>query len=57
MNQKLELKEPTLTITKWLQTNIFHSAGNVIGQVCIVVIDGGSSNNIVSQALVDRLQF
>lgn len=26
-------------------------------QVCIVVIDGESSNNIVSQALVDCLQL
>lgn len=48
---------PLITEKKWLRETIFRSKGTVKGQVCIIVIDGGSSQNIISQALVDRLQL
>ena len=48
---------PLITKKKWLRETIFRSKGTVKGQVCIVVIDGGNSQNIISQALVDRLQL
>ena len=44
-------------LLKRLRNNIFHSTGTVNDQACIVVIDGGSCENIISQALVDRLQL
>ena len=52
------IKETTSTIQKkWLKNNIFRSKGNVNGQACTVMIDGGSCENIISQALVDQLQL
>ena len=48
---------PLITEKKWLRETIFRSKGTVKGQECTVVIDGGSSQNIISQALVDRLQL
>ena len=48
---------PLITEKKWLRANIFRSKGTVKGQECMVVIDGGSSQNIISQALMDRLQL
>ena len=52
------IKETTSTTeAKWLRDSIFHSKGTVNGQECTVVIDGGSCQNIISQALVDRLKL
>ena len=55
------LKETTSrsspTGRKWLQNNIFHSKGTINGQASTVVIDIGSSENIISQTLVDRLKL
>ena len=48
---------PLITEKKWLRETIFRSKGTVNGQECTVIIDGGSSQNIISQALVDRLQL
>ena len=42
---------------KWLWKSIFHSTGKMHGQNCIVVIDGRSCEDIISQALVDRLKL
>ena len=48
------LKEATLTTEKkWLRNNIFLSKGTVNSQTCMVVIDRGSCENIISLALVD----
>ena len=52
------LKEATPTTEKkWLRDNIFRSIGIVNGEPCMVVINRGSCENIISQALVDRLQL
>lgn len=52
------LKETTLTIEKkWLRNDIFCSTGTMNGQATIVVIEKGSSDNIIFQALVDRLKL
>ena len=42
---------------KRLRKNIFRSIGTVYGQHCILVIDAGSCENIISQTLVDRLKL
>ena len=53
----LVLKETAPTVEKrWLRNNIFHSIGTVDEQVCTIVIDGESCDNVISQALVDRLK-
>ena len=52
------LKETKSAIEKkWLQNNIFCSRDNMNRQACTVVIDGGSCENIISQAIVNRLQL
>ena len=48
---------PSATENKWLRDNIFRPKGTVNGKECIVIIYGGSCQNIISQALVDRLQL
>ena len=48
---------PLTTEKKWLRETIFRSKGTIQGQEYTVVIDGGSSQNIISRALVDRLQL
>ena len=51
-------KESIPTVEKkWLRKNIFRSTGTIHGQVCTVVIDGESCENIISQTLVDRLKL
>ena len=51
-------KESTPTVEKkWMRKNIFRSIGILDGHSCIVVIDGGSCENIISQFLVDRLKL
>ena len=42
---------------KWLRNNIFRLKGTVNGQACTIIIDGGSCENIISQALVDCLKL
>ena len=46
-----------MVIKKWLRNNIFHSKVTVNGRACKIVIDGGSCENIISQALLDRLKL
>jgi hypothetical protein len=41
----------------WLRTNIFYSTCNIGGRVCNMIIDSGSCENVVSQEVVDKLQF
>ena len=48
---------PFHTEKKWLWENIFRWKGTVNGQECTIVTDGGRSQNIISQGLVDRLQL
>ena len=37
---------------RWLQKTIFRSIGTIHGKKCIVVIDGGSCENIISKLLL-----
>lgn len=41
----------------WLRTNIFYTTCNIGGRVCNMIIASGSCENVVSQELVDKLQF
>ena len=54
----LVLQESMPTVEKkWLWKNIFHSTGILYGQKCMVVIDGRSCENIISQTLIDCLKL
>lgn len=58
MSQRVVLEKPTQTAEKrWLCNNTFHSTCCVNGQDSTIVTDSKGSNNIVSRALVDRLQL
>ncbi|RDX92595.1 hypothetical protein CR513_25255, partial [Mucuna pruriens] len=37
--------------------NIFHSRCHVIGQLCSIIIDGGSSINVTSTRLLEKLKL
>ena len=51
-------KDTTSTVEKkWMRKSIFRSIGTVHGQTRTVVVDGGSCENNISQALVDRLKL
>lgn len=58
MSQRVVLEKPTQTAEKrWLWNNTFHSTCCVNGHDSTIVTDSKGSNNIVSRALVDRLQL
>lgn len=58
VNQKEMIENLIPTVEKkWLQNNIFDSTSRVNGQEWTVVIDGGSFNSIVSQALMDHIKL
>jgi len=39
----------------WHRKSIFHTCCTIHGKVCDVIIDGGSCENVVSQAMVEKL--
>ncbi|KAE8730965.1 hypothetical protein F3Y22_tig00002841pilonHSYRG00088 [Hibiscus syriacus] len=41
----------------WLRTNIFHTTYTVADKVCKMIIDSGSCENVVSEEVVQKLQF
>ncbi|GKE04161.1 reverse transcriptase domain-containing protein [Tanacetum coccineum] len=41
--------------TLWLRNNIFRTKCTTKGKVCTVIIDGGSCDNMVATAMVDKL--
>ncbi|KAE8668905.1 hypothetical protein F3Y22_tig00112281pilonHSYRG00079 [Hibiscus syriacus] len=41
----------------WLRTNIFHTTCTVADKVCKMIIDSGSCENVVSEEVVQKLQF
>ncbi|KAJ0453140.1 putative nucleotidyltransferase, Ribonuclease H [Helianthus annuus] len=41
--------------TKWLRHNIFRTKCTAKGRVCMVIIDGGSCENIVAHTMVEKL--
>jgi hypothetical protein len=41
----------------WLRTNIFHTTCTIAEQVCKVIIDSGSCENVVSDDAVKKLQL
>nr|GEV52815.1 reverse transcriptase domain-containing protein [Tanacetum cinerariifolium] len=41
--------------TSWLQNNIFRTKCTTKGKVCIVIIDGGSCDNMVAKSMVEKL--
>lgn len=52
------LKETKTTVEKkWLWNNVFRSKGTVNGQVCTLVVGGGSPDNRVHHSLVNRLKL
>lgn len=58
VSQLVVLGSPIPTIKKkLLRSNIFCSTGSANGHECMMVIDGGSSDNIVLQTLVDCLML
>ena len=57
MCQRLVLEEPMPMVeNKWLRNNLFCSIGPVNGQDYTMVIDGGSSDNIVSLAPINHVK-
>lgn len=42
---------------KWLRHNIFHTYCTVGGKVCILIIDGGSCENVISHRAIEKLQL
>jgi hypothetical protein len=41
----------------WLRTNIFHTTCTVADNVCKMIIDSGSCENVVSEEAVQKLQL
>ena len=41
----------------WLRTNIFHTTCTIAEQVCKMIIDSGSCENVVSEEAVKKLQL
>ncbi|GJU68204.1 putative reverse transcriptase domain, zinc finger, CCHC-type, aspartic peptidase domain protein [Tanacetum coccineum] len=41
--------------TKWLRNNIFRTKCTAKGKVCMVIIDGGSCENMVATTMVEKL--
>jgi hypothetical protein len=41
----------------WLRTNIFHTTCTIAEQVCKVIIDSGSCENVVLEDAVKKLQL
>jgi hypothetical protein len=39
----------------WLRTNIFHATSTIAKQVCKIIIDSGSCENVVSEEVVKKL--
>jgi hypothetical protein len=40
----------------WLRMNIFHTTCTIAEQVCKIIIDNGSCENVVSEKVVKKLQ-
>jgi hypothetical protein len=40
----------------WLRTNTFHTTCTIAEQVCKIIIDSGSCENVVSEKVVKKLQ-
>jgi hypothetical protein len=40
----------------WLRKNIFHTTCTIAEQVCKIIIDSGSCENVVSEKVVKKLQ-
>ncbi|XP_047326853.1 uncharacterized protein LOC124930564 [Impatiens glandulifera] len=41
----------------WLRNNIFHTRCTSNGKVCDIIVDGGSCENVVATAMVEKLQL
>ncbi|XP_071704568.1 uncharacterized protein [Rutidosis leptorrhynchoides] len=41
----------------WLRNNIFRTKVTAKGKICMMIIDGGSCENVVSQEMVDKLDL
>ena len=41
----------------WLRRSLFHTTCMVGGKLCLVVIDSGSTENFVSNEMVDKLSL
>jgi hypothetical protein len=41
----------------WLRTNIFHTTSTITEKVCMIIIDSGSCENVVSEEVVKKLQL
>jgi hypothetical protein len=41
----------------WLRSNIFHMACTIVEQVCMLIIDNGSCEKVVSEEAIKKLQL
>ena len=51
------LAPPVLESDSWLHKNIFRTCCTSKGKLCNLIIDDGSSENLVSQEMVDKLNL
>ena len=41
----------------WVRKNVFHTKCTALGKVCLVIIDSGSFENVVSLEMVQKLKL